>query len=311
MEGTNLEPEWKKPLALPDLPAEDVLSAFLTYMHYDSEDIMIRRLNASGKSPVDLDLSANIKYVRKRNEDIRGTNESLKRVLEEEEQTLFYQDALKYRKEKEKRALRKNASPEDPKQEATRVCDILFDKYSNTALMPDKFPAKKGVPVLMGTIGFMRILRDSGLLDNRFGFVEANTWWESAAGKVYEEADKPFEKDWFIEKPTFAWIITKLAKYKYPKATSRDDATQCLVDMYLGPLSKLKVTPLSFDKMLGHNSMAHWEKHDDLLKKIFTHYATLNFLSAHMVCWTGVRERNNTLDMDAYTLLMNNFEVFP
>eukprot|EP00959_Pyramimonas_sp_CCMP1952_P074710 1560839-Pyramimonas_sp.AAC.2 len=32
MDGTNLEPEWKKPLALPDLPAEDVLSAFLTYM---------------------------------------------------------------------------------------------------------------------------------------------------------------------------------------------------------------------------------------------------------------------------------------
>ena len=56
--------------------------------------------------------------------------------------------------------------------------------------------------------------------------MEANTWWESAAGKVYEEADKPFEKDWLIDKLTFEWIVTKLAKYKYPKATSRDDATQ-------------------------------------------------------------------------------------
>ena len=41
MEGTNLEPDWKKPLALPDLPAEDVLSAFLTYMVSISSDLVL------------------------------------------------------------------------------------------------------------------------------------------------------------------------------------------------------------------------------------------------------------------------------
>ena len=75
---------------------------------------MIHRSPQSGKSPIDLQLSANIKYVRKRDEDIRGANESIARVLEEEEQTNLYQDAIKYRKAKEKQAARKNLKPEVP-----------------------------------------------------------------------------------------------------------------------------------------------------------------------------------------------------
>jgi hypothetical protein len=56
--------------------------------------------------------------------------------------------------------------------------------------------------------------------------VEANAWWEAAAGRIYEEKDLPFETDWLVDEKMFAWIIQKLAKFKYPTAPTKEDALQ-------------------------------------------------------------------------------------
>jgi hypothetical protein len=58
---------------------------------------------------------------------------------------------------------------QDPKKEAQEVCATLFQKYSNNALLSGGAPVKKGASTLLGTIGFMRVLRDAGMLDNKFG----------------------------------------------------------------------------------------------------------------------------------------------
>ena len=71
-------------------------------------------------------------------------------------------------------------------------------------------------------------------------FVETDDFFTAAASKLYEEDDRPFKGDWLIEFKGFRQLMRKLAKVKYPLAPKVDDALQCLVDRYLGPLAKVR-----------------------------------------------------------------------
>ena len=54
--------------------------------------------------------------------------------------------------------------PQEDKKEALDVCNELFHKYTDRSLLGH------GHPKLVGSIGFMRVVRDCALLDNRFGY---------------------------------------------------------------------------------------------------------------------------------------------
>jgi len=69
--------------------------------------------------------------------------------------------------------------------------------------------------------------------------------------------------------------------------------------------------PLIVDQMMNRSSLELWRKHDDVMKRIYCHYATLDFLSADKVSWKGVRERNSTMSLSELTLQMINFAVNP
>jgi hypothetical protein len=69
--------------------------------------------------------------------------------------------------------------------------------------------------------------------------------------------------------------------------------------------------PLIVDQMMSRGSLELWRKHDDVMKRIYCHYATLDFLSADKVSWKGVRERNSTMSLSELTLQMINFAVNP
>jgi hypothetical protein len=85
--------------------------------------------------------------------------------------------------------------------------------------------------------------------------------------------------------------------------------TRVAVDAY-GAL-QVNPGPLSVDQMMNRASLELWRKHDAVFKRIYCHYATLDFLSADKVSWKGVRERNSTLSLDELTLQMINFAVNP
>ena len=70
--------------------------------------------------------------------------------------------------------------------------------------------------------------------------METDDFFTAAASKLYEEDDRPFKGDWLIEFKGFRQLMRKLAKVKYPLAPKVDDALQCLVDRYLGPLAKVR-----------------------------------------------------------------------
>jgi hypothetical protein len=70
--------------------------------------------------------------------------------------------------------------------------------------------------------------------------VETDDFFTATAAKLYEEDDRPFQADWHLDFKAFKQLIRKLAKVKYPLALKMDDALQCLVDRYLGPLAKVR-----------------------------------------------------------------------
>lgn len=55
-------------------------------------------------------------------------------------------------------------------------------------------------------------------------FVEMDNFFCSASKKLYEESDKPFDKDWLLDFKMFRFLIKKLAKMKYPLAPTIDDS---------------------------------------------------------------------------------------
>jgi len=116
----------------------------------------------SGKNIEDVDLSSNSRYVRMRMDSRRNEIDDSS-VFHNPEQKA-YEEAQRIR---QRRLKNKRTSYAEEKKECEVVLQKLFDAYNRCTL--EGAPQEKHVAKVMGTIGFMRIVRDCGLMDNRFG----------------------------------------------------------------------------------------------------------------------------------------------
>mmetsp|Transcript_22329 Transcript_22329/g.26866 ORF Transcript_22329/g.26866 Transcript_22329/m.26866 type:complete len:567 (+) Transcript_22329:79-1779(+) len=303
--GAREKKDWETPLAMPKLSPEEALRAFFHYLELSDPTMVKHHLNQSGKSVDAISWSSKDRYMEKQ---LAGRHQ------EDDNAQVFHKsrgDRLAAQQEIRKRKAKLAAKREAHKKEGIdpeKLLTSLFIHYNDTKLGPiDQVTKKEEV----SAVGFVRMLRDCALMDNKFSFKECGDFFEKVGFELENDDPLNARKDFSgsLKYDHFKILISKLAKAIYPKAPTTDEALRLLIEHKLGPLQKENPKPLPVDQLMNGRCLEMWHEHDDTLKKIFSHYATLEYISADKVSWKGVREQNSTLNMDEYILMMINFEV--
>lgn len=299
--------DWIKPLEVPQMPPDSALRALLGYLELDNNEKVTKHLNLSGKSVDALCYSSHIRYMRKaavhgRNKETDDTSLFLNKEAEEQ--------SVKQRERNAWFAYRRKLYA---KKNTLTVEDHIARTFAAYGEIQPGSDATS--PDIITCVGVVRMCRDTGILDNKMGYLEIDDIYE----KRQQEALSKFATSSSTEKPpsehgldlqSFTKVLQSIAAVKFPEKR-KEELMQAFVDAHIGPLGKNKGEPFEYEELLTRGNLQLWRTHEAMLRKIFAHYATLDYISANLVSWKGVKENNSTLNIDEFLMFMINFQVNP
>ena len=325
--------------AMPVVPAVEAFLSYLSLHDRTQLDIMLHR---SGRHPDNLNWSADPKFVKKALVYGRATSG---------DDSELYKKTLQEQRNVEKRQARRSVMNAKAREanadmsifELEKKLLKTFKAYGEFRLFKEKMRFRRapvgGVSVPesengvweMSTLGFQRMIRDCGLLDNSLSvqdmdkiFVAVDAGETAAQQKVNKKkrAQRMREGehevgDLKINFEEFGVAMRVVAKKRYPAAANRDVAYRALMKNYVSPNAlaypkKMEPEP-DLDELLSRECVNAFTKHDAAMKRVYGHYATLNMTSAttKKITWATVVETGSTMNHDEFITFCINFEIVP
>ncbi|KAK3277442.1 hypothetical protein CYMTET_14548 [Cymbomonas tetramitiformis] len=297
------------------------LETFFKYLELDNEASVNCHINASGK---------NVNGVGAAETTCARYSKKLGMRQEAVDDTTLYGRSAEDVREYEAAVARRAAELASARGELK----VKMKRNSNRTLedleaeLPGIFAAYtlEDEPHLIGRIGFHHLMRDSRLNTNALSCAEADNLFVKEEQREYEDLEQCVVGDLKMNYKEFVKIIKSLAARKYPYADDPQDGYKRVLSQYLVPFAKVKASkerfhvpekcvphpdPLQVNTQFTAEGVENMHKYDQVLKKIYAHYATLDQPLAQHCTWKAVRRRGNTLCRDEMMLFMINFGILP
>eukprot|EP00798_Chlamydomonas_sp_ICE-L_P015223 gene15223-21303_t len=193
---------------------------------------------------------------------------------------------------------------------------IVFELYCDKNVM-----VRTGLKEI-DAFGFIRMLRDAGLLDNQLTIVQADMIFcgEAKAAKDRRDLHRDYEE--------FLSLLKSIANWRYPppplpigapletpadKEAKGEEALLAICKVILIPmLNKITVEVKNIDAIYTREVLDVMRRHDYELLRVFSWYATLDEKDRQKrVAWEYVRQEGLTVGRSELMLMMLNFNVLP
>ena len=187
----------------------------------------------------------------------------------------------------------------------------------------------RGEPYMV-KCGFLNLLRDCQLLDNKTTLLDLATFVDKELDRLESEQkqgsnnsasssndgnETSSSSTQYNTRPLTLedvdHLLNKTAALKYPDLEEQEAVVK-LYEIHVMPFIKQSngadkiLVQLFTDQVLDVV-----KKHSKVLKLVYSHYATLSLVSFHHSNWKAVRRANRALTLDEYVTFMLNFEVAP
>jgi hypothetical protein len=295
------------------------------------------KLHRSGRHPEDIYWSSNPKYVNKAK--IAGRQSSgddstiYKKMLAEKNAV------AKRQAERSRRLARMRRGTLDIDiEELEASLRVIFRAYAKYRVFKERVrfrrapvfgtvPEEENGVYEIDTLGWQRLVRDAGLLDNSLtandldevftavdaGLIRMNH--ANADVRKRRAAQAAAYGDLRLDFDEFCAVLKHSACLRYPEAKDEDVAYVALLKNYILPnASRAEIVPIpGLDELLSRAAMNEIRARDAMLKRIYAHYATLELYSAttQKITWRVVERLNATLNEDEFLMWLINFEVVP
>ena len=295
------------------------------------------KLHRSGRHPEDIYWSSNPKYVNKAK--IAGRQSSgddstiYKKMLAEKNAV------AKRQAERSRRLARMRRGTLDIDiEELEASLRVIFRAYAKYRVFKERVrfrrapvfgtvPEEENGVYEIDTLGWQRLVRDAGLLDNSLtandldevftavdaGLIRMNH--ANADVRKRRAAQAAAYGDLRLDFDEFCAVLKHSACLRYPEAKDEDVAYVALLKNYILPnASRAEIVPIpGLDELLSRAAMNEIRARDAMLKRIYAHYATLELYSAttQKITWRVGERLNATLNEDEFLMWLINFEVVP
>lgn len=297
------------------------LETFFKYLELDSEASVNCHINASGK---------NVNGVGAAETTCARYSKKLGMRQEAVDDTTLYgrsaEDVRQYEAEVARRAAELASARGELKVKMKRNKNRTLEDLEGE--LPGIFAAYtlEDEPDLIGRVGFHHLMRDCRLNTNALSCADADRIFVKEEQREDEELEQEVVGDLKMNYKEFVKVLKRLAARKYPYADDPQDGYKRVLSQYLVPFAKVKASKERFhvpQKCLPHpdklqvntqftaEGVENMHKYDQVLKKIYAHYATLDQPLAQDCTWKAVRRRGNTLCRDEMMLFMINFGILP
>ncbi|KAG2498841.1 hypothetical protein HYH03_003033 [Edaphochlamys debaryana] len=172
----------------------------------------------------------------------------------------------------------------------------------------------------MSIVGFLRLLRDCRLLDNKLTIVQADAIFTRAdAGTDGSDGTRPEPEDATIDFEEFVRCLRGVVRYKYPTASASNpqEAVLLLARRWLLPFARDSTMAPSgagtntVNALFSRGTVNLLRRLDPHLKKLFAWYSSIEETDPAKVTWGWVRDHGGTMSSCQFVLALLNFSVLP
>ncbi|KXZ53090.1 hypothetical protein GPECTOR_8g81 [Gonium pectorale] len=168
----------------------------------------------------------------------------------------------------------------------------------------------------MNIVGFLRLMRDCRLLDNKLSLVSADVIFTrvDAGVDVDPGSGGTVLGDLHVDFGEFMRCLHAVVRMKFPKITDEQEALLLLARKWVLPFASDSGTAgagSSVDGLFSRSTMNLIRKYDGQLKRLFAWYSSLGETDPSRVSWAWAREHGGTISSSGFVLMLLNFEVLP